>query len=213
MSTTYRCYVPAVDWDAGRDVARTLAAAVLALSATAVQAHSEAGLSGGFASGFSHPLGGLDPALAMVAVGVWGAFLARPLVYVLPMVFPAMMAVGGVLGMAGFAMPPVELGIAVSVIVLGLLILLAVHWPIWAACLVVGTFALFHGYAHGAELPLTADPLGYSLGFVVATGLLHVAGIGLGRLQNLRYGRALLRGAGGAVALAGCWFAAGALGR
>jgi urease accessory protein len=102
--------------------------------------------------------------------------------------------------------PPVEIGIALSVVVLGLCIALAVRAPVWAAAAVVGAFALFHGYAHGRELPSAADPVGYSLGFVLATGLLHVAGIGLGTLKARRGGELLIRALGGAVALAGGGF-------
>lgn len=122
------------------------------------------------------------------------------------MVFPFMMAVGAGAGMLGVPLPPVELGIALSVCILGGLILGAVRAPIWLACAVVGLFALFHGYAHGMELPSAADPIGYSLGFVFATGLLHVAGIVLGMLDRMPRGVAFLRGLGGAVLAAGGWF-------
>lgn len=174
-------------------------------------AHSGTGLAGGFVAGFLHPLSGPDHLLAMVSVGLWGAFLGRPLLVVLPMLFPAMMVGGAALGMAGAPVPPVEVGIAASVIVLGLLILLAARLPVAAACAVVGGFALFHGYAHGQELPSAADPVGYSAGFVLATGLLHVAGIGLGMLRPLPGGSLALRAGGGVIALAGAWFLKGAL--
>lgn len=174
-------------------------------------AHAGTGLPGGFASGFLHPLSGPDHMLAMVSVGLWGAFLGRPLVFALPMIFPAMMAVGGAAGMANIGLPPVELGIAVSVLVLGLMIAFAVRAPVWIACLIVAVFALFHGYAHGKELPSAADPVGYSLGFVLATGMLHVAGIALGLLKVKPWGAAALRAGGGAIALAGAWFLVGAV--
>ena len=144
--------------------------------------------------------------LAMVAVGIWGAFLGKPLLVILPMVFPVMMTVGAVIAMAGVSFPPVELGIAISVIALGLLILWAARVPPAAACLVVGMFGLFHGYAHGTELPSTADPVGYSVGFVLATGLLHLAGIGLGLLKNVRFGELGLRATGAIIAAAGLTF-------
>ena len=144
--------------------------------------------------------------LAMASVGLWGHFLGRPLIYLLPMVFPIMMAVGAGVGIVEVQLPPVELGIAVSVCVLGALILGAVRAPVPVACAVVGVFALFHGYAHGVELPSAADPIGYSLGFVGATGSLHVAGIAIGSLARLPYGETILRGLGGLVFVAGLWF-------
>ncbi len=144
--------------------------------------------------------------LAMASVGLWGHFLGRPLIYLLPMVFPIMMAIGAGVGMAGVALPPVELGIAVSVIVLGGLIFGAVRAPVWVACAVVGLFALFHGYAHGIELPSAADPIGYSLGFVLATGSLHVIGIALGSIAALPGGETVLRALGAAVFAVGLYF-------
>ncbi len=169
-------------------------------------AHDDTGLAGGFANGFAHPLSGLDHMLAMVAVGLWGAFLGRPLIYALPMVFPIMMTVGGAVAMAGVPLPPVEVGIALSVVVLGGLIAGAVRAPVAVACGVVALFALFHGFAHGTELPSAADPVGYSLGFVVATGLLHVVGIAIGFISVLPRGTLALRGLGGGVFAAGTWF-------
>ncbi len=179
---------------------------VALLEPRAASAHMGTGLPGGFPSGFVHPLSGADHMLAMVSVGIWGAFLGRPLVFALPMIFPAMMAVGGAAGMAGIGLPPVELGIAVSVLVLGAMILFAVRAPVWVACLIVAVFALFHGYAHGAELPSAADPIGYSVGFVLATGLLHVLGIGIGLLRVKRAGEIALRAVGAGIAGAGMWF-------
>ena len=172
---------------------------LLAVSAPA-SAHSGTGLPGGFAAGFLHPLSGGDHLLAMMSVGLWGAFLGRPLIYALPVIFPLMMVAGAVLGMAQIPVPPVELGVAASVLVLGGAVAAGWRAPVWLACLLVGAFALFHGYAHGRELPSAADPLGYSAGFVVATGLLHLAGIALGGLKQ----RA--RGLGVGIALAGAWF-------
>jgi urease accessory protein len=142
----------------------------------------------------------------MVSVGLWGAFLGRPLLYVLPMVFPAMMVVGAIMGMFVAPVPPVEVGIAVSVLVLGLCIALSVRAPVWAACLVVALFAVFHGYAHGKELPSAADPIGYSAGFVLATGLLHVSGICLGFLNDQPNGILVTRSIGGLIAGVGTWF-------
>jgi len=184
---------------------------IAALVATPAHAHDGTGLAGGFIAGLLHPLEGLDHLLAMVSVGLWGAFLGRPLLYALPMLFPAAMAVGGAIGMAGIGLPPVELGIAVSVITLGLMILFAVRAPVVVACVIVGVFALFHGYAHGAELPSAADPVGYSAGFVLCTGFLHLVGIGLGMLRATSAGTIALRAAGGLIALTGGWFLAAAV--
>jgi urease accessory protein len=194
---------------------RLQVAGLLALTLTAVAgpvfAHEGTGLAGGFIAGFSHPLLGLDHLLAMVAVGLWGAVLGRPLVIVLPVVFPLVMAAGGVLGMAGVPVPPVEVAIALSVVVLGGVIALRLSAPVWAATLLVGAFAVFHGYAHGQELPSAADPLGYSVGFVLATGLLHVAGIGIGLFTGQARGMAAARAVGALIAAAGVWFLYGAV--
>ena len=186
--------------------AQAVAALLFAGLAAPAAAHSGTGLAGGFASGFVHPLSGFDHLLAMIAVGLWGAFLGRPLIILLPVIFPAVMAVGGVLGMAGVPLPPVEIGIALSVLVLGGMIAGGVRAPVWLASAIVAVFAIFHGYAHGKELPSAADPIGYSVGFVLATGLLHVAGIGIGVAKDRRGGAALTRGAGGLIAAAGVYF-------
>jgi urease accessory protein len=176
-----------------------------------VAAHMGTGLPGGFVSGFMHPLGGFDHLLAMVSVGVWGAFLGRPLVYVLPVVFPMMMVAGALMGMFGVGLPRVEVGIALSVLVLGSCIAMALRAPAWAATLVVASFAVFHGYAHGKELPSAADPFGYSVGFVLVTGLLHVAGICLGALRDWRGGVVAIRGLGAVIAVLGAGYLYGAV--
>jgi urease accessory protein len=122
-------------------------------------------------------------------------------------IFPAVMAGGAILGMASFELPPVELGIALSVLLLGALIAGAKSLPVWAASAIVAIFAIFHGFAHGQELPVTADPVGYSAGFVLSTGLLHLAGIALGALTSLRPPFALIpRFLGGMIAVAGMFF-------
>jgi len=169
-------------------------------------AHDETGLADGFLSGVKHPLLGLDHLLAMFAVGLWGACLGRPLIVALPVIFPAIMAAGGLLGIAGTPMIPIELGIALSVLLLGAAIAAAFKAPVWAACVLVGVFGLFHGYAHGQELPTAADPIAYGLGFVLATGGLHAAGIGVGLLQSRPGGQTATRALGGAIALAGVYF-------
>ncbi|MEA1675162.1 HupE/UreJ family protein [Nitrospirillum sp. BR 11163] len=169
-------------------------------------AHSGTGLPGGFGPGFLHPFGGLDHLLAMVAVGLWGAFLGAPLLLALPVLFPAMMVVGAIAGMLGLPLPPVELGIACSVLVLGGCIAGGVKAPAWLALPLVAVFALFHGYAHGRELPSAADPAGYSAGFVLATGLLHLAGVAIGHLNRRPGGARATRGLGGGIALLGVGF-------
>jgi urease accessory protein len=169
-------------------------------------AHTGTGLAGGFASGFAHPFRGVDHLLAMVCVGLWGAFLGRPLLYVLPMVFPAMMAAGAIMGMFVLPMPPIEPGIAISVFVLGSVIAFAFEAPIWLASLIVAVFAVFHGYAHGKELPSAADPVGFSAGFVLASGLLHASGIGTGMISKTPHGAVTTRVIGAAIAVVGGWY-------
>lgn len=194
-----------------RDLSFSAAALVLALQSAPALAHNAKSLSLGFVGGFIHPLSGPDHLLAMISVGLWGAFLGRPLIYLLPVIFPTVMAFGGVLGMAQVPFPPVEIGIAISVIVLGGSILLRWSAPVWLAAVIVGIFGLFHGYAHGLELPSMANPISFSLGFVLATGLLHVLGITIGLLRDGPGGERMLRAMGGAIALAGVWFLYAAL--
>ena len=182
-----------------------LALAVMAWAPVA-QAHMASGAVGGFAAGFMHPILGWDHVIAMVAVGLWGAFLGMPAIWVLPVVFPLVMAVGGALGVMGVPLPGVETGIAVSAIALGSMVAGAVRPPIWVAAVIVGTFAIFHGHAHGTELPNAADPVAFSLGFVVATGLLHLCGIGLGLLTRWPAGITAIRALGGVIALGGFGF-------
>lgn len=162
----------------------------------------------GFTSGFVHPFGGADHLVAMVAVGLWGAFLGQPAIWALPVVFPVVMAVGGALGIVGPPMPLLDQAIAISGIVLGGAVALAARPPMWIAGTIVGAFAIFHGYAHGLELPAATDPVAYSLGFVSATGLLHLSGIGLGLLARWPVGKLLVRTIGGVIAIAGLAFLA-----
>lgn len=180
--------------------------ALLAL-VPAMPANAHTGsVAGGFLGGLAHPVFGPDHVLAMVAVGLWGAFLGAPAIYLLPIVFPLVMAVGGVIGIAGVPLPGVEIGIALSAVVLGLMVMFAAGPPLWVATLVVGAFAIFHGYAHGAELPPAADALAYSVGFVMATGLLHLAGIGFGLLSHWPAGATAVRTAGALIAAASAFF-------
>src|SRR5262249_22596286 len=158
---------------------------------------------GGFISGFLHPLTGPDHMVAMVAVGLWGAFLGAPAIWLLPVVFPLVMAFGGALGILGIPIPGIEIGIALSAVALGLMVAGAVRPPLWVAALLVGAFAIFHGHAHGAELPGDADAVAYSFGFVIATGLLHLCGIAIGFLSGWPAGRIAVRAAGGVIAVVG----------
>jgi urease accessory protein len=172
----------------------------------AAWAHEETGQAAGFLAGLAHPVSGLDHVLAMVAVGLWGAVLGPPAIWVLPVAFPLVMALGGLMGLLGFPLPGVEIGIALSAIVLGAVVLAESRPPLWLAALLVAFFAIFHGHAHGRELPEGTSALLYSFGFVVATGLLHASGILLGAAHRWPAGRALVRAAGGGVALAGLFF-------
>ena len=181
----------------------SLALTVLLVSALPALAHTGEGLSGGFLSGVTHPLFGPDHVVAMVAVGLWGAILGAPAIWVLPLVFPLVMAFGGALGVLGIPVPSVEIGIAASGLVLGLLVALWVRAPIWIAAVIVGVFAIFHGHAHGTELPDAANPFAYAIGFVLATGALHMVGIALGALHKVPKGDYVIRAAGVVIALAG----------
>jgi urease accessory protein len=169
-------------------------------------AHTGTGMSGGFISGFAHPILGWDHVVAMVAVGLWGAFLGAPAIWLLPVIFPLVMAFGTVLGIVGVPISGIETGIASSAIVLGLLILLAIRLPLWLACIIVGVFAIFHGYAHGTELPQAANPLAFIIGFVLATGMLHLIGIGFGLLLRWPAGKVAVRTLGGIISMAGIGF-------
>jgi urease accessory protein len=187
-------------------LALSLVGAVLLVWPTPALAHTQGGEAAGLLSGLRHPVSGLDHILAMVAVGLWGAQLGRPAIWLLPVTFPMVMAFGGMLGLMGLALPGIEIGIAVSAIILGVMVGLEARPRLWVAALVGGFFAIFHGHAHGTELPAGADALLYSIGFVVATGCLHAAGIGLGLIHRWPAGKVMLRATGLAVALAGAGF-------
>lgn len=190
----------------GHSVTFALFALCLWLISTAALAHETDGIAGGFVSGLMHPVLGWDHVVAMFAVGLWGAFLGIPAIWLLPVVFPLVMAFGGALGVAGMPLAGVEAGIAISAVVLGGLVMLAARPPLWVAALVVGLFAIFHGHAHGTELPEAASPIAYSMGFVIATGLLHIAGIAVGLLTRWPAGRVAVRAGGAVVAAVGVAF-------
>ena len=179
-----------------------LALAVL-LIADPAWAHEGGG--SGFWAGFGHPIGGLDHVLAMLAVGMWGAILGPPALWALPIAFPLVMSIGGVAGILGLPVPKVELGISISVVVLGAMIALDRRPSLALAAVLVAFFALFHGYAHGAELPKQVGALAFCVGFVVATGLIHLTGILIGLVTELPHGLRILRAGGSAIALVGIY--------
>lgn len=175
-------------------------------------AHGDGQIGGGFGSGFSHPIQGMDHVVAMIAVGLWGAQLGAPAIWLLPIAFPLMMALGAAISLMGFPLPGVEIGIACSAMVLGAMVLMEVKLPIAATIAIVGVFAIFHGHAHGTELPDGESGLAYSLGFVLGTGVLHAVGIGIGYIGEWPNGRFVLRGAGALVMASGIYFLLKSLG-
>ena len=177
----------------------------LALPATAF-AHTQGGEALGFFSGLLHPVSGLDHVLAMVAVGLWGAQLGAPAVWILPVTFPIVMAFGGTLGLIGLQLPGIEVCIALSAIALGLMVWREAQPNLLAAAFLVGFFAIFHGHAHGTELPPGANGILYSIGFVIATGTLHAVGIAIGLVHRWPAGRLAMRATGALVSIAGAAF-------
>lgn len=198
-----------------RNVSQFLLAAIVCATlvgyADDAFAHVEGGQVSGLLSGLSHPVSGWDHVLAMVAVGLWGVLLGPPALWILPIVFPVAMAAGGMMGLLGIPLPSVEIGIAASSIIFGLFILSDVRISLVIAIPLVMVFALFHGHAHGTELAPGADAILYSAGFVIATGLLHAVGIGIGAVEKLPRGRSAVRILGGGVLLGGSYFLLGAL--
>ena len=159
---------------------------------------------GGLVNGFFHPVTGIDHVLAMIAVGVLAAQYGGRALWLVPMSFLVAMAAAGAVGMAGIPVQIVEAGIGLSVVVLGLMIAFQINPPTLVAMMVVGFFALFHGYAHGSEMPNGLAGLSFAAGFLVATALLLGAGVGLGLLlQRRTLSRRLIQAGGGAMALVG----------
>ena len=189
-----------------RASAETLLALFSLLAATPAWAHVQQGQAAGFLTGVKHPVSGLDHVLAMVSVGLWGAQLGPPAVWLLPVTFPMVMAFGGFFGLLGVPLPGVEIGVAASAILLGSMVASEARPPLWLAAVVVAFFAVFHGHAHGTELPPRQSGLMYSVGFVVATGCLHATGIAIGLIHRWGWGRIALRVAGAAVTAAGVFF-------
>jgi len=179
-----------------------LATGLAALPGTAL-AHT--GLAAtGFASGFAHPFGGLDHVLAMFAVGLWAARLRGRAMWLVPGAFVAVMAAGAGAAVVGVPLPPVEVGVAGSLLVLGAVITLDSRLSLAAALPLVAVLAVFHGYAHGAE----ATGASFGLGFTLATAALHGLGLACGLLANRLAAVQPLRAGGGAIALAGVWMLA-----
>ena len=193
-------------WVRSRYVVWSVAAAALWLPSMAFAHVGQGDISRGFVAGVEHPLFGLDHVVAMVAVGIWGAQLGQPAIWILPITFPLVMSVGAILGGLDVPIPGIEIGIALSALVLGGMIALAARPPLWVAAMLVGIFAIFHGYAHGAELPGSANAIAFAAGFVIATGALHAFGILIGVANQWRRGGHLLRVIGGGIATCGIYF-------
>jgi urease accessory protein len=196
-----------------RAVLWLIAVAAVLIWTQPAEAHIEGGAATGFVRGFEHPWSGWDHIFAMVAVGIWGAQLGAPAVWVLPVAFPMVMAFGGFLGLLGLEVPEigVEVGIALSAVLLGIMVLAEVRpKKLIFAAILVGVFGLFHGYAHGHELPRDQANLNgglvYSIGFVIATGTLHALGITIGLVHRWPTGKIALRGAGAIIAIGGIYF-------
>ena len=184
----------------------TVGVLVMLVSAPMAFAHAQPGAAAGLLTGLAHPVSGLDHVLAMLAVGLWGAQLGAPALWMLPVAFPMMMAMGGMLGLIGVPLPGIEHGIAASAILLGATVMFAVRAPLGLATALVAFFAIFHGHAHGTELPPGQSALLYSMGFVIATGGLHAVGIAVGAVHRWGWGEQLLRVAGAAVTAGGIFF-------
>lgn len=188
-----------------------LVAAILALAggASPALAHGGHGDAHGFIAGLLHPVGGLDHVLAMVAVGLLAARLGGRALWAVPAAFVALMAVGGALGMEGVGIPCVETGVAVSLVVFGVVLAAGVALPVGLAMGLTGFFAIFHGHAHGAEMPADASGVAYAMGFMAGTATLHAVGLALGlgaaRLASTR----VVRIGGAAITAAGVGLLAG----
>lgn len=157
--------------------------------------------SGNFLDGFLHPVTGLDHLLAMIAVGLWGAQLRAPAIWLLPITFPLVMAVGGFLGLIGVPLPAVDAGVAMSGVVLGVCVAAAARPPLWIPAIIVGAFGLLHGHAHGTAMPMSGSPMAFGAGFVVATGMLHLCGILIGLLVRWPTGAMIVRASGAVIAV------------
>ncbi|MBI1886975.1 MAG: HupE/UreJ family protein [Nitrosomonadales bacterium] len=171
-------------------------------------AHVGVGETGGFLHGLAHPAGGLDHVCAMLAVGLWAAQTGGRSVWAVPLTFVSVMALGGALPLLGISLPLVEQGIALSVLLLGLLIAASVRLPLTLSGSMVGLFALWHGHAHGTEMPAFASEIGYALGFMLATAALHAIGIAFGLSVQQLMREHVIRAAGASIALCGVYLVA-----
>ncbi len=178
-------------------------ASLAAFSASTAMAHTGHGPTAGFMAGFSHPLFGADHFLAMLAVGLWAGAIGARAVWLVPASFVAAMILGGVMGAQGLGLPAVELGITFSVIALGALVAFNPSLPLAMSMSIAAAFALFHGHAHGAEMPADASGFAYGAGFVLATAVLHATGLAAIAALKARLTPAALRITGGAVGVAG----------
>jgi urease accessory protein len=169
-------------------------------------AHVERGQATGLITGLRHPWSGLDHVLAMIAVGLWGAQLGNPAMWLLPVTFPMVMSMGAMMGLLGIPLPGVEIGIALSAVLLGVMVVGEVRPKMFIAAMLVGIFAIFHGHAHGTELPAGQSGMLYSMGFVVATGCLHGIGITLGLIHRWPVGKLAVRCTGAFIAVMGISF-------
>ena len=170
-------------------------------------AHTGTGEAAGFIHGLNHPISGADHLLAMLAVGLWATQIGGRALWVVPCTFVGVMILGGALGFYGVPILFIEEGIAVSVLILGIFVASAFQLPPLYSAIIVGSFALFHGHAHGAEMPASMGAGLYTVGFASVTAMLHVAGIGLGILMQKTHLQMVTRIAGGAVALSGIYLA------
>ncbi|MBN8571729.1 MAG: HupE/UreJ family protein [Ignavibacteria bacterium] len=175
----------------------------LLFSSTNLFAHPLLGTQSGFSNGFFHPLSGLDHILAMLAVGIWAAQMGGKAKWIIPITFVGLMSVGGVLGMNNINLPFAEIGILVSVVVLGVLILAGVKLPMLVSSVLVGVFALCHGHTHGTELPAAASGVMYAAGFALTTIVLHLSGIGFGTAVNKIANEKIVKFSGAMIAIAG----------
>jgi urease accessory protein len=182
-----------------------LSLVVVAFFPSLVHAHVGTGGTDGLSHGIAHPFSGLDHLCAMIAVGIWAAQRGGRAVWLVPLSFVAVMMLGGLLGARRVEIPFVEAGIVLSVLVLGVMIAASARLPLTASVVIVALFALFHGHAHGTEMPESAAGLAYGIGFVAATALLHACGIGLGLLTK-KYDKPIVaRFAGGTIAACGIY--------
>lgn len=190
-----------------RSVAGWLRTIVVVAGMMPAFAYAHAGDAGGFGHGIWHPFSGLDHVCAMVAVGLWAAQMGGRSLWVVPLTFVGVMLMGGVLGMSGIGLPFAEYGIVASVLLLGVLIAAAIRLPLWLSSGMVGVFALFHGYAHGIEMPGSASALAYAFGFMLATAALHMSGLFFGSGMQRLAGKQAIPAAGAGIALFGVYLA------